>query len=1732
MSQTPEAVAFLSRVAQLPKGPGAFDALSDVLQASIDDEAALRKLFATDKTNPRLNDPHVGLVDVFDAPTDIRTTRARVVKSESDVAAKFILPLSEDRRRQEGMAAMVQTFDEFKQNWTLFTEGSLSQLTDWNNVIAAGGAVQACLSPVPASAKVSKRALRKHFHNTAYPTSDVDLFLYGMTTEEAEKKIQAIYEAVRDSVPWDVTCVRSRHTVSIHSQYPYRAVQIVLRLYRSPAEILAGFDVDAPCCAYDGRRVWANPRAIVAMMRQCNTVDMTRRSPSYEVRLAKYSSRDFEVYVPTLRRDDVDPTIFERAISRIQGLGRLLVLEKIRNGIARENYVDARRALRGRPDAQRNWRRQARKHKGDLKTDVDFTGLEMNDYDSGALHIPYGPGWDARRIDKLVYQTVCAVFSLFNPNNKGRRLHRHPAFFGTMSECLEDCCENCPEPENEEEKQVQAKEDDTYVRGRIQFIEEDPGRQSISGSFNPIDVGEWAEQAYIGATERFFKAVASGDRQAVAALVQEDAQHLDRRDHVGRTPLQVAVLSRAVDIACDLIEAGARLTPRIADGRTALHLAAQLNLADVVRKMLERSAINAERTEASKTTAPQKAGDETRTVGSDGGDEDDDSHEEDDDDGHDESDEGWVVEGRGQPGKVVKAATDVDEAQALDNESEADILDVNAADWDFVFTPLQYAIITGSTAVVDLLIAHGADVSLVTVANGWNVQQFDHLTLTALTSNETVGCEIAPKLVAAGATSSQADENLFTVLHRLVRSGKADLVLTLLRCDPSAKAVLNTPFVDQQGNTVYPVVSAIDKGYYSVLAVLLAYKAKLVFGEDDFDHFRTIRKPQWYYTNGDYLDRARMPLEAAAQRRDDVVSLLIDAGVDINLPLAITKSYQSQYAPHHTLLDWIQSATHKARAAQGKPSEPDTEDALQEAARSLSGQSGWKGKAGKVILADMKARLPVPTASSNADKERKERAARDVQDYADMLEELLLSQGAKTGYEGKEKPSGEPQRHLWHNTVSNFPEHRRLDPQLRHLSTPAAMAARYDELYEACAMGDNDKIQQLCLPKIDSKTTEPPLQIVVQFGTNNATRASRPVACTPLSLAISGRHWDTAKLILAIASAQHVAQPSKETASDLLGSTPRITLADDNNGNDDESDEDDKPERQEKPLDFVEIAKRTSAIQSQAGPKDLMKAILHWLKDDGTVTCGTVFTRAIHDDDFEAFIRIADMCNIYPDLMENTLITVIVNDRHEMLDELIRRTGTGINVSTDADKAEGDKPGGQKKAQKTYLGLTVHGKKRTDFAQIPGMRSRTKSRARSRKPHAASANACCVLRYLNGDRPLAAYRYYASTHSDERAQYLRRTADLPVVLPDWLGWTSNPFNESAVTAAVMSGELDAVQKLLELRPTEMTEALNAKIIFSGFNHVLAAANWAATPELFDFLVNKGIPVTDIDHRGWNIFHLLAVHARQSHLKLMKHALGTLPQDVVEKMLMQQSRNRQYTPLALAVKRDQIDAVRILVGAKASPYLLRDVYGMIPLHVAIKGGRPKLTQLLIDAGPVEALYTEDSVGSTPLELAEVRGLRVVTHEGFPFRVAIPGACDFDAHQQLMRPTFNLAIQEREVARLRTIVDELLKESHLTAGTKLAIELQAFADRMGAKLAKARTEEDVQQEVENAQKAVEGETSPDKRTSEVENVPNNLETLEVVRRAIVARAAVQPRLLVHVLDVHNSVKKSLEVSAKPT
>lgn len=106
-----------------------------------------------------------------------------------------------------------------------------------------------------------------------------------------------------------------------------RHIQIILRLYRSKAEILTHFDVDCCCFGYDGTQVYGSPRAILALLTQSNTIDLSRRSPSYEHRLAKYAQRGFEIYWDELERDRIDGAIFLGG-HFLQGLARLLMYEK------------------------------------------------------------------------------------------------------------------------------------------------------------------------------------------------------------------------------------------------------------------------------------------------------------------------------------------------------------------------------------------------------------------------------------------------------------------------------------------------------------------------------------------------------------------------------------------------------------------------------------------------------------------------------------------------------------------------------------------------------------------------------------------------------------------------------------------------------------------------------------------------------------------------------------------------------------------------------------------------------------------------------------------------------------------------------------------------------------------------------------------------------------------------------------------------------------------------------------------------------------------------------------------------------------------------------------------------------------------------------------------------------------------------------------------------------------
>ncbi|KAI0317675.1 ankyrin repeat-containing domain protein, partial [Amylostereum chailletii] len=322
------------------------------------------------------------------------------------------------------------------------------------------------------------------------------------------------------------------------------------------------------------------------------------------------------------------------------------------------------------------------------------------------------------------------------------------------------------------------------------------------------------------------------------------------------------------------------MTPRLVGGRSSLHLAAQMGNVALVKKMLARNEENKiKAAEAAKAKAEAEAmsvdAEPERPSSEDDWESERSDEDEDEDEDVDEDDKDYV-----KP-KVPTASpkgqqTDADVLE--DNSEEPDILDIAVPDWDFAFTPLGYAILSGSLELVDVLLAAGADPKLPTKAK--QGKPLHPLTMTLFTPDEARGAEIVAKLVAAGASSSMADDNQFTIFHRVVSAGKPSLVAALLNHDPNAKTSLDVPaWTNYYQTLLYPLVTAVSKKDYAMLALLLAYGAKVEYTAEDVSRADDSRPKQRYYAaNASYLQRLCLPVEVAIANVDDVVYTLIELG--------------------------------------------------------------------------------------------------------------------------------------------------------------------------------------------------------------------------------------------------------------------------------------------------------------------------------------------------------------------------------------------------------------------------------------------------------------------------------------------------------------------------------------------------------------------------------------------------------------------------------------------------------------------------------------------------------------------------------------------------------------------------------------------------------------------------------------------------------------------------------------
>jgi hypothetical protein len=113
-------------------------------------ENKLREVFAQEPANVITADPHVNVLPLFDGHEEMLKIRARDMNVSMHEKDKYLLTLPDGERKPSGTPAIVSSMKEFKNNFNLFSEGSLVDL-DWSNIVAAGSSVVTSLLPVKVS---------------------------------------------------------------------------------------------------------------------------------------------------------------------------------------------------------------------------------------------------------------------------------------------------------------------------------------------------------------------------------------------------------------------------------------------------------------------------------------------------------------------------------------------------------------------------------------------------------------------------------------------------------------------------------------------------------------------------------------------------------------------------------------------------------------------------------------------------------------------------------------------------------------------------------------------------------------------------------------------------------------------------------------------------------------------------------------------------------------------------------------------------------------------------------------------------------------------------------------------------------------------------------------------------------------------------------------------------------------------------------------------------------------------------------------------------------------------------------------------------------------------------------------------------------------------------------------------------------------------------------------------
>ncbi|CAJ0545949.1 Ff.00g094220.m01.CDS01 [Fusarium sp. VM40] len=1556
--------------------------IAEILEPYRQYEANLRTVYAQDRQNPILEDPYINVVPLFTEDTKLITTHARNLEAESEEEkSKYIMALPDDKRRPHDSPATVADLEEFQKNFNIFSESSMTDM-DWSNVVAAGSSVVNCLLPVPKEFNTTKRKLREYYHEKYCPASDVDLFLYGLNHEQALEKIKQIEKAVKDAILNEVTVVRTKYAITIASQYPVRHIQIVLRVYKSVSEILTGFDIDAAGGAYTGDQVYVTPRALGSFMTQINHIDLTRRSPSYEHRLSKYAKKNFEVYWPDLDRKQIDPTIFERSFSRTLGLARLLVLERLPTTTARETYLDKRRDERGRPRVYRN-------HQvlhGNIK---DYHEDEISDWLSGedisnyhTFTVPYGQHFNAKRIEKLCYTRDLLLNAEWNQSDDRQvYLHRHPAFFGRVEDVIEDCCGSCPEPVTDEEKEVAEKEAQIYIKGRVSFLIDDPGRQQI-GSFNPLTEQDWTDMAYVGNVTRLCQSIVDGDVDDVSNWLSQEDSDPNKRDYTGRSPLHLAVMMSTPEVVKCLVEHGARLTARLADGKNALHLAAARGDVEIIKILMEKSIENEEAEEERQDKKRQAAKSSKSDVKKEASRDEASEEDNDESDGEIVDDETTDVDAVSMTtGSFVKVKQgEEDEVEDLvpdEAQDEPDFFNVDALAWDLQCSPLHLAIAEGNEDAVKLLCDYGTDAILPVKGNDDNRAILTLVLALELPKNKAKS--MANLLLKLGATSAQADTIGCTAFHKYVESGEEDLIDTLLDNDKTGiKAAINHMICDSSywnPDTVAPINTAVQNGDVSLILKLLTAGAAAHINFDTWlksakvsglsDRLGNLEQNQKYYKEG-----VEQPLITAIRSgHTDIAIKLLENGADPNslnteTQRLMVNEYQRSYTKGRSVLDLVRSALKRLRGYTPEKKElapPMETPGLEEFLSKFTAgtYSHWvistEVDDAKKKFAERRTKYEKQIETHTEPKGLSEKidAIRELLTGFEAVEEALTSRGGKTFNELHPdiKTGGRNNTTSYHRSDEDEKAPKPFDYHFSFNNDRDMTEKRRDAYVELQAWG--------------TEQDQPPLKIAVSDNMGN----------TPFSVAFLRGHHGIAKALLEIIKAQW--SPPKTDKMRFRMETGDEDEEDDENSYNSDDSGDSEPrivsEKVQQKFTIDDIGRVSMEVESHTKPlQAICQAVPSWFMEKG---------QPMYEKQFRS-------------LFVHTFANNDTAGLKALLDMAQHYSGQKFEGDDDDDEDEDGSSSRFTFPQADFKWAVEH-----DWATA-GRGMVIKSTGLKTPPllHAALEGSVESVELFLGDAPHRMYSEFAKSKAskeDSRFKHLKESpGGFDRAISKWLG----ADNDLVIHCAVLAQPGDKADELLEFLVETCPDFIEKKnsegdtplLVACRFGRIdavkiLLAANadQSARNQKGENIVHAAVSCNPKAHQLRELLDLLDPDLR-SHLFLQRRNLsenGTTPLHTwVSQASGRQDGNnsrsdwRRYSSYGynMPYNRDEKEIVLmlnlLLEYSKGEELEMLNGAGDTCLHTAIMTDMLAVVRVLVQFKP-SLLYRENAVGRTPAEVAQ-------------------------------------------------------------------------------------------------------------------------------------------------------------------